>query len=75
MLPSLYGEKADLLVRLEDKLRNEDKGSVEMSFVHLARFFGNASKKELKSDPSENEKELSDKVKNDLRTNVSKKKC
>jgi hypothetical protein len=44
MLPSLYGEKADLLVRLEDKLRNEDKGSVEMSFVHLARFFGNASK-------------------------------
>jgi murein DD-endopeptidase MepM/ murein hydrolase activator NlpD len=30
--------------------------------------------KELKSDPSKNEKELSEKVKNDLRTNVTKKK-
>ena len=37
MLPSLYGEKADLLVRLEDKLRNEDKGLKEIPFVLLAR--------------------------------------
>ena len=51
MLPSLYGEKADSLVELEDKLRNEDKGSRETPIVLLIRFFGNASKHYTTSTP------------------------